>query len=434
MGKPLHRYVTWRRAVGPLATLGVAALLFPFFRFVSNAPIAAPVFLWAIVLSGYYGGRWSGLVSAAIAIAFGAFFLSEPGTLFHYQPVEATRLIVLALVAPAIALTVGLLHAREVRALATEREARAQVEEASRELKTLRAALEQVDYGVVLLDNELRAIFINQAFRKMWELPDEKADARPAFIALLYHGRDTHAYSVRPEEVDAYVAQRMASVRRGDEAPLDLRLANGEVLRFKCKTLPGGGRMLSYSSITDLVRQAEELRTLATTDPLTGAYNRRHFFALAEIEWLRFARYDRPISLLMLDIDHFKAVNDLHGHDAGDRVIAMVADACRKAKRDTDVLARVGGEEFAMLLPETNAADAAEFAERLRRAIAEPAARDIRQVAKVTVSIGVAQAGPEGNNIARLMKQADSALYEAKRNGRDRVVVAGVGSGNRQVA
>jgi diguanylate cyclase (GGDEF)-like protein len=225
----------------------------------------------------------------------------------------------------------------------------------------------------------------------------------------------------------------MALVRRGDETPLDLALANGEVLRFKCKTLPGGGRMLSYSSITDLVRQAEELRTLATTDPLTGAYNRRHFFALAEAEWQRFSRYERPISLLMLDIDHFKAVNDQHGHDAGDRAIAMVADACRKAKRDTDVLARVGGEEFAILLPETNAADAAQFAERLRRAVVEPEARDIRQPAKVTISIGVAQASAEANSIAKLMKQADSALYAAKRQGRDRVVVAGAAS-DRQVA
>jgi diguanylate cyclase (GGDEF)-like protein len=391
------------------------------------------LFLWAIVLSGYYGGRWSGLVSAAIAICFAAIYLSEPGALFHYQPAEATRLLVLAIVAPAIALTVGVLHARGRRALATESEARKTAEDANRELLVLRAALEQVDYGVVLLDDELRALFINRAFRKMWDLPDDKADARPAFIALLYHGRDTKAYAIPPTEIDAYVAQRMALVRRGDETPLDLALANGEVLRFKCKTLPGGGRMLSYSSITDLVRQAEELRTLATTDPLTGAYNRRHFFALAEAEWQRFSRYERPISLLMLDIDHFKAVNDQHGHDAGDRAIAMVADACRKAKRDTDVLARVGGEEFAILLPETNAADAAQFAERLRRAVVEPEARDIRQPAKVTISIGVAQASAEANSIAKLMKQADSALYAAKRQGRDRVVVAGAAS-DRQVA
>src|SRR5262245_24691119 len=129
MSKPLYRYITWRRAIGPIATLGLTLLLFLFFRFVSNAPIAAPLFLWAIVLSGYYGGRWSGLVSAAIAIFFGALYLSKPGALFQYQPAEATRLIVLAVVGPAIALTVGVLHARERRALITERQAREQIEE-----------------------------------------------------------------------------------------------------------------------------------------------------------------------------------------------------------------------------------------------------------------------------------------------------------------
>lgn len=434
MQKPLHHYITWRRAVGPIATLGVGLLVTLFFRYVSNAPIAAPLFLWVIVLSGYFGGRLSGLVSAAIAIAFGAVYLSEPDALFHYEPVAATRLIVLAIVAPAIALTVGLLHSRARRALAIESEARRAAEEANRELLVLRAALEQVDYGVVLLDNELRSLFINHAFRRMWNLTDEKAESRPAFVALLYHGRDTKAYAIAPTEIDTYVAQRMAAVRRGDETPLDLRLANGEVLRFKCKTLPSGGRMLSYSSITDLVRQAEELQKLATTDPLTGAYNRRHFFTLAEIEWMRFSRYDRPLSLLMIDVDNFKAVNDRLGHDAGDKVIAMIADACRREKRDTDVLARVGGEEFAMLLPETNAADAAKFAERLRREIAEPTARDFRKVARVTISVGVAQAGPDANGITKLMKQADNALYEAKRQGRDRVVVAGADGASRQVA
>jgi diguanylate cyclase (GGDEF)-like protein len=427
-------FLSWKRVIGPLMTAACGIVIALLFRYVTSAPIAAPIFLWAIVLSAYYGGLYSGLASSAIAIGFGAVFLSEPGQLFHFDHTNLVRFTVLSMVGPAIAVTVGLLHVREKRALRTERAARQQVESASRELEMLRSALEQVDYGVVLLDHELRAIFINRAFRAIWNLPDEKADSRPAFVALMYHGRDTKAYDVPPDELDRYVAQRTALVRRGDETPLDLRLANGEVLRFKCKALPSGGRMLSYASVTDLVRQAEELQMLATTDPLTGIYNRRRFFSLAEAEWARSQRYDRPLSMLMVDIDHFKSINDTFGHDAGDRVIARVAEVCRNAKRDTDILARVGGEEFAILLPETTARDAVLFGDRLRQILGEGRAADVRQLPKVTISIGVAQAGGSLTSIPKLMKAADGALYEAKRGGRDRVSIADPGGQDRQVA
>ncbi len=429
----LIAHIGWKRAVGPLLTIAAAGLLALLFRYVTNAPIAAPIFLWAIVLSAYYGGLYSGLVSSAIAICFGVVYLSEPGTLFHFNGINFPRLLVLAIVGPAIAATVGLLHVREKRALRTERAARGEAERLNQELLVLRAALEQVDYGVVLLDDEQRAIFINRAFRRMWNLPDEKADSRPAFIALMYHGRDTKAYDVPPDELDRYVANRTALVRAGDETPLDLRLANGEVLRFKCKALPGGGRMLSYASVTDLVHQAEELQTLATTDPLTGVYNRRRFFALAEVEWARFCRYDRPLSMLMIDIDHFKSINDRFGHDVGDKVIMRVAEACREAKRDVDTLARVGGEEFAILLPETSAEDAARFGDRLRAVIAQPHVQDLHGLPAVTISVGVAEANGAGDSIPKLMKRADSALYAAKSGGRDRVAVDGSPDG-RQVA
>src|SRR5580700_1752776 len=111
------------------------------------------------------------------------------------------------------------------------------------ELVTLRAALDEVRFGVVLLDHELRAQFINRAFRKMWRLPDAKADSKPAFVALMYHGRDTRAYEIPEAKLDAYVAERVTQVKAGDSGPRDIRLANGEVLRFQCTPLPSGGRV-----------------------------------------------------------------------------------------------------------------------------------------------------------------------------------------------
>lgn len=425
--------MSWRRAVGPFATLAAVVGIALVDRHVTPLQAPGSILVWAIVLSAYFGGLASGLLSTAISLVFATVFLSEPGQLLHFAPEHATCLLILALTAPAIAATVGLLHAREARALRTERDAREIIEAANRELLVVRGALDEIADGIVLLDTELRAVFINRAFRRLWRLPDDKADSKPAFIALIYHGRDTQAYAVPREELNEFVAERMAMVRRGDETPLDLRLADGEVIRFKCKVLPGGGRMLSYASVTDLVRQADELHALASTDSLTGVSNRRQFFTLAEAEWSRHGRYDRPLSMLMIDIDNFKSVNDRFGHAVGDKVIQRLAEVCGAAKRDPDILARVGGEEFAMLLPETSAGDAAALAERLRGLIAMEA-RWNQPLPAVTLSIGVAQARPGVDGIPELMRLADNALYEAKRLGRDRVVLAAPDRKDRRVA
>jgi PAS domain-containing protein len=130
------------------------------------------------------------------------------------------------------------------------------------QLLTLRVALDLVPVGIVLLDANTRAQFINRAFRRMWRLSDEKADSRPPFLALMYHGRDTMAYSVPSGDLDAHVAERVAYVKSGNPKPLDLRLANGEVIRVQCTVLPSGGRMLCYTYVTDIVRNADELGML----------------------------------------------------------------------------------------------------------------------------------------------------------------------------
>src|SRR5262249_1910979 len=111
---------------------------------------------------------------------------------------------------------------------------------------------------IVLLDAETRADFINRAFRGYFALPDEKAEGRPPFVALMYHGRDTGAFELPEDELSAFIAQRMETVRSGDSTPINIKLSNGEVLRFVCTALPDGGRMLSYTPVTDLVRHGDE--------------------------------------------------------------------------------------------------------------------------------------------------------------------------------
>jgi diguanylate cyclase (GGDEF)-like protein len=170
---------------------------------------------------------------------------------------------------------------------------------------------------------------------------------------------------------------------------------------------------------TELVRHTQELERLATTDDLTGLWNRRHFLALAEDERLRHVRERRPLTLLIFDIDLFKQVNDRFGHDAGDAVIRHVADICRNELGGSGILARVGGEEFVLLLPETTGGQALAFADEIRQRLeATPFEIDGAHV-RVTISIGVSEADPEIDNIGTLMKRADQALYQAKRDGRN---------------
>ena len=407
----------------------------------------------------------------------------------------------------------------------------------------LHAALDLMPLGIVLLDPKLNARFINKAFRRMWALPDDKADRNPSFVALMFHGRDTGAYEVSPAKVEAYVAARIEQIEKGQNFVLDLRRAKGDVIRMQCTPLPDGGRMLSYTDVTDIVRQADELRVLrdalenvqdgvlllnsdlhatfmnqkvrnfwkisyqeaatqpsykslitratrafepnlsakqltgfaakrlaevragdhvrelqtpdsrrlrahctnmvgggrmityydvtdlirnaeqlerlATTDPLTGLANRRHFLTALDAEWSRFQRYYRSLSMLMVDIDHFKSVNDRYGHAVGDEAIKAVTEACLQGKRKSDIVGRVGGEEFAVLLPETNLTRARIVAERIRKHIAARMLKSNEAQFKLTASIGIAEASVSMSGAGSLMVSADEALYRAKAHGRN---------------
>lgn len=170
-------------------------------------------------------------------------------------------------------------------------------------------------------------------------------------------------------------------------------------------------------------QHATDLEALAAIDWLTGVYNRRQFETLARAELARSQRYVRPLTVLMMDIDHFKDVNDRYGHAIGDRVLQDLATVCLAIKRDADVVARIGGEEFALLLPETTEAAAAQFAERLRQQIRICAPVVEGKRLAITVSIGIAGATLKTSGIESLLNSADQALYNAKHSGRDRVVV-----------
>lgn len=173
--------------------------------------------------------------------------------------------------------------------------------------------------------------------------------------------------------------------------------------------------------LEDLEESRESLRVMAMTDSLTGLYNRRHFYDLAETEWERALRYNRPLSLIIVDIDLFKLVNDTHGHAIGDEVLKNVANSCRAMLRDHDVMCRLGGEEFSIMLPETSLEGAMLLAERLRIAIGAMVTPVGSQHVAVTISAGVAQTNGDDEGFNTLEHRADNALYRAKESGRNRV-------------
>ena len=183
--------------------------------------------------------------------------------------------------------------------------------------------------------------------------------------------------------------------------------------------------VVAYVFFTQYRTSERTLYQLSRKDPLTGVDNRRLFMELAAREAAVAVRSNVPMTLLMLDIDHFKLINDQNGHKAGDDVLCAFARACRGVLRNSDVFARIGGEEFAALLPNTRIDKAREVAERLRCAVERIGTEVSAGVrCKVTVSIGMAQFSGLGDSVDRVLNRADRALYAAKEAGRNRVMAA----------
>ncbi|MEN8172775.1 MAG: histidine kinase N-terminal 7TM domain-containing protein [Chloroflexota bacterium] len=184
--------------------------------------------------------------------------------------------------------------------------------------------------------------------------------------------------------------------------------------------------------VLENARLYEETHRLAITDSLTNTFNRRHFLTLATREYERACRYQRPLSLIMMDLDRFKEINDTYGHIVGDQVLQTITKICKENLRDTDIIGRYGGEEFTILLPETpgrkhgdtesiNSAEA--VSERLRYMIENTPIKTVNNMINITVSIGIAELHSDCDSIQTLIDYADQALYQAKRSGRNQVVL-----------
>jgi diguanylate cyclase (GGDEF)-like protein/PAS domain S-box-containing protein len=269
-------------------------------------------------------------------------------------------------------------------------------------------------------DNEF--LYISPACQRVTGYSPSEFLADPALFLRIVHPED------RPR-----MEQHLQEEFHEEENSLDFRILrrDGEQrwLAHGCRPVFARrdgrflGRRASNRDITDRKALEQALKVQAETDYLTGLASRRHFRERGEEELIRARRYQRPLALLMLDIDHFKAINDAHGHDVGDLALQRVAARCKEVLRAVDLIGRVGGEEFAIVLPETDAEGGRAVAERLRQAIAErPMATGQGREVWLRASIGVTGfAADEETDLDRLLRQADQALYQAKETGRDRV-------------
>jgi diguanylate cyclase (GGDEF)-like protein/PAS domain S-box-containing protein len=278
------------------------------------------------------------------------------------------------------------------------------------------------DYALVTLDQQGRIASWNDSIGRVTGF-----DARVVgqSYALFY-----------PEDATT-PAQQLDYLREADDNGWMLdegarRRADGSQFWGSAMISPLPGRMdedpsqpaycMIIRDISDKRELSQSLRQAAYCDHLTGLYNRRAFFEAADLELARRKKAMRPVALIMLDADHFKAINDRLGHPAGDEVLRQLALAMRCVCRQVDILARVGGEEFAVLLPSVDLADAMAVAERLRAHVQQSPALYQDQHIAYTVSIGVAVMDDGVAGLESLLSRADQAMYSAKRLGRNRAV------------
>ena len=195
------------------------------------------------------------------------------------------------------------------------------------------------------------------------------------------------------------------------------------ILKTATTTIIGGNKHIieSFVDISEMKRLQEELRTLSIKDSLTNLYNRRYFYERTEVEMGRAHRVQRPLLFIMIDLDHFKKVNDTYGHQAGDKVLVSFSKIASKYLREYDILCRFGGEEFAILCPESKLEDSIVIADRIRKGIEKNKFLYSDNEIKITVSIGITHLLKEDKTIDKLIKRADDALYKAKETGRNKV-------------
>ncbi len=281
-------------------------------------------------------------------------------------------------------------------------------------------SLDRLSEGITIIDGDDKLVLFNSKAAEYLGLD-------PAKIVMGVSLHELMSNSENGSGVDpgALLMQQLDASREMKPQFFERDLEGGRVLSVRANPIPGGGVITLYTDITERKAFERRLIEMATRDELTGLVNRREFFTLGEHEEQRAKREGHVVSVMMVDADYFKKVNDTYGHGTGDDVLRNLADNCRAIFRKTDIVGRYGGEEFSIILPGAQPDMAKVIAERLRTAIEQSKVPSEQGDVSYTVSIGIASSVGKDVVIEDLLDRADRALYMAKANGRNRFVFDG---------
>jgi len=287
----------------------------------------------------------------------------------------------------------------------------------------LQAVVDAIPGTFYVIDERGYFVRWNRAAQELVGTPDERMPRTTVLDAICEEDRPLIATLIQEALAKGY-ADAEARVAHGD-GQTQWRFLTARRVDIAGKAYLVGTGL----DVTERRKLERELEHQARTDFLTGIPNRRHFLDLADLELARARRYGRPFSMLMLDLDLFKNVNDRYGHRVGDLTLQKVVEVCGQILREVDVVGRLGGEEFGIILPETDAEQARQVADRVRQAVAVASvALPKGGSVGITTSIGVATYTEADPDVDAVLNRADRALYQAKRSGRDRVSSEGESS------
>lgn len=295
----------------------------------------------------------------------------------------------------------------------------------------LSLAMAEMSDGLALFDRNGYLVFCNDQYRKAFPRSAHvRVPGRHINEILLECARSGEQLGIPEDDIEGW-ADRVGSLLRVPNV-VTVELFNGRYLQLRNQPASNDAAVVIVTDVTDLklaelalIEANADLSRQASTDALTGLANRRVFDEVLERDMARCGRAGTPLSLMLLDVDRFKLYNDVHGHQAGDRCLVMVANAIKSSLlRPSDLAARYGGEEFAVILPDTNLGGAEAVAERIRNAIADASNNGLGE--EVTASLGVAEydLSKAPTTPESLIRRADGALYSAKAAGRNRVMAA----------
>ncbi len=278
-------------------------------------------------------------------------------------------------------------------------------------------SLDRLSEGITIIDSNDQLILYNTQAATYLGLSDSDVGVGVALIELIERTSDNGIV-----DPGSLLMQQLDASREGKPQFFERELEGGRILSVRANSISGGGVITLYTDITERKAFEKRLIEMATRDELTGLINRREFFTLANHEEERAKREGHVVSVMMIDADYFKKINDTHEHAIGDDVLRDLADNCRKIFRKTDVVGRYGGEEFSVILPGAKEKMSKIIAERLRKSVAESIVKSEKGDVTYTISIAITCAEGRDIRIEEFLNRADRALYTAKVQDRNRAI------------